>query len=95
MGKRPNVAAFSHMKVSQAPAVLIALVLCPGSSGQEHQFECVRACMHTQIQPSPFKHSISVSAQETECRPALRLSLKMAVMFVLMRHRFYSLFSNA
>lgn len=70
---------------------------------------CVRACVRTRrwvpIQPSLFKSSmtgchISVSTQEVECMiyletTALRLSLKMAVMFALMRHCLGSVFSNA
>lgn len=36
MGKKPNA-----VEVSQAPAILIALVLCSGSSGHEHQFKRV------------------------------------------------------
>ncbi len=65
----------------------------------------VRTRRWVTIQPSLFKSSmmgclISISAQEVECMiyfetRALRLSLKMAVMLALMRHRLDSVFSNA
>lgn len=61
MGKRPNA-----VEVSRASAILIALVLCPGSSGREHQFMRLSRSYPFKSPRMPFL--LLVSAQEVECK---------------------------